>query len=146
MAPKKKKKRRRRRRSSTTNTTRLDLGSQYQLLGFFGFKFVVIASTSTPWTTCEALFHAALFFLIHFRYCNNSYNINNKNCSHMLHVKEHEKKKKKKKKMMMMRILQQLLWWFLNLRDSHHFQTLFLKFSQPISCYKAQACNNNCRL
>jgi hypothetical protein len=48
--------------------------------------------------------------------------------------------------MMMMRILQQLLWWFLNLRDSHHFQTLFLKFSQPISCYKAQACNNNCRL
>jgi len=48
MAPKKKKKRRRRRRSSTTNTTRQDLGSQYQLLGFFWFKFVVIASTSTP--------------------------------------------------------------------------------------------------
>jgi hypothetical protein len=48
MAPKKKKRKRRRRRSSTTNTTRLDLGSQYQLLGFFWFKFVVIASTSTP--------------------------------------------------------------------------------------------------
>jgi hypothetical protein len=68
----------------------------------------------------------------------------------------HEKKKKKKKMMMMMmrrrrrrrrrRILQQLFCWFLNLRDSHHFQTLFLKFSQPISCYNAQACNNNCRL
>jgi hypothetical protein len=64
----------------------------------------------------------------------------------MLHVKEIEKKKM----MMMMRrrrrILQRLLCWFLNLRDSHHFQTLFLKFSQPISCYKAHACNNNCRL
>jgi hypothetical protein len=64
----------------------------------------------------------------------------------MLHVKENEKKKKKKKKMMMMRILQQLLCWFLNLRDSHHFQTLSLKFSQPMSCYKAQARNNNCGL
>jgi hypothetical protein len=93
----------------------------------------------------------ALFFLIHFRYCDNSYNINNKNCSNMLHVMENEKKKMMMMMMMMRRrrrrrILQRLLCWFLNLRDSHHFQTLFLKFSQPISCYKAQACNNNCRL